>query len=127
MIENLRSTLVPDIAPGIKIIKALGVGSCEDVARARDYEGAVDLFLFDTHGPTQGGSGRQFDWSVLDAYDGNTPFLLSGGIGPDDAARIRAFRHPQFAGVDLNSRFETEPGLKDVERLRAFIWAIQNS
>ena len=127
MIENLRSTLVPDIAPGIKIIKALGVGSREDVARARDYEGAVDLFLFDTHGPTQGGSGRQFDWSVLDAYDGNTPFLLSGGIGPDDAARIRAFRHPQFAGVDLNSRFETEPGLKDVERLRAFIWAIQNS
>ena len=114
MIENLRSTLVPDIAPGIKIIKALGVGSREDVARARDYEGAVDLFLFDTHGPTQGGNG-------------NTPFLLSGGIGPDDAARIRAFRHPQFAGVDLNSRFETEPGLKDVERLRAFIWAIQNS
>ena len=97
------------------------------MARARDYEGAVDLFLFDTYGPTQGGSGRQFDWSVLDAYDGNTPFLLSGGIGPDDAARIRAFRHPQFAGVDLNSRFETEPGLKDVERLRAFIWAIQNS
>lgn len=121
MIDNLRRTLVPDIAPGIKIIKALSIRSCDDVARYRDYEGHVDLFLFDTQCPTVGGSGQQFDWSVLEAYDGSTPFLLSGGIGPDDVDRIRAFRHPQFAGIDLNSRFETAPGVKDVAKLKAFI------
>jgi phosphoribosylanthranilate isomerase len=68
-----------------------------------------------------GGSGEHFDWSILDAYDGEKPFLLSGGIGPDDADRIKAFHHPKFAGIDLNSRFETEPGMKDVEALRTFL------
>jgi phosphoribosylanthranilate isomerase len=68
-----------------------------------------------------GGSGEQFDWSLLDAYDGEQPFLLSGGIGPDDAERIKAFRHPKLAGIDLNSRFETAPGLKDVARLHNFL------
>ena len=121
MVENLRATLVPDIAPNIKIIKALSIASADDVARYKEYEGAVDLFLFDTKAPEVGGSGQKFDWNVLEAYDGQTPFLLSGGIGPDDADRLRAFHHPQFVGIDLNSRFETEPGLKDVGRLRAFL------
>lgn len=127
MIDNLRRTLVPDIAPGIKIIKALSILSRDDVARYRPYEGHVDLFLFDTKCPTVGGSGQQFDWSVLDAYDGHTPFLLSGGIGPDDADRVRAFRHPLFAGIDLNSRFETAPAVKDVEKLKAFINKVRNN
>lgn len=121
MIENLRATLVPDIAPQIKIIKALSIASRDDVARARDYEGVADLLLFDTKCKTVGGSGEQFDWTVLDAYDGATPFLLSGGIGPDDAERVRAFSHPQCVGIDLNSRFETAPGVKDVELLRRFL------
>ena len=121
MIDNLKRTLIPDIAPDIKVIKAISVAGKDDVARYKDYEGLVDLFLFDTRCPTVGGSGRQFDWDVLAAYDGHTPFLLSGGIGPDDAERVRQFDHPMLAGIDLNSRFETEPGRKDVERLRAFI------
>ena len=121
MIENLKRTLIPDIAPDIKVIKAISVAGKDDVARYKDYEGLVDLFLFDTRCPTVGGSGRQFDWDVLSAYDGHTPFLLSGGIGPDDAGRVRQFDHPMLTGIDLNSRFETEPGLKDVERLRNFI------
>ncbi len=121
MIDNLKRTLIPDIAPDIKVIKAISVAGEDDVARYKDYEGLVDLFLFDTRCPTVGGSGRQFDWDVLSAYDGHTPFLLSGGIGPDDAERVRQFDHPMLAGIDLNSRFETEPGRKDVERLRAFI------
>ena len=126
MIENLRRTLEPDIKSGVKIIKALSIASAEDVNRYKEYEGVVDLFIFDTKCKTVGGSGEQFDWDVLQQYDGQTPFLLSGGIGPDDVERVKSFSHPQFAGIDLNSRFETEPGVKDVEALRRFIEAIRN-
>jgi phosphoribosylanthranilate isomerase len=81
----------------------------------------VDFFLFDTKGKRVGGNGEKFDWRVLKAYQGQTPFLLSGGIAPDDAARIKAIRHPQFAGIDLNSRFEREPALKDINKLKTFL------
>ena len=74
-----------------------------------------------------GGSGQQFDWSVLQAYDGEVPFLLSGGIGPDDAERVNAFQHPKCIGVDLNSRFESAPGVKDVALLRTFLSEINIS
>ena len=121
MIDNLRRTLDPDIRPNIKIMKALNIKTADDVAKYKDYEGHVDYFLFDTKTPLKGGSGEQFDWSVLDAYDGKTPFLLSGGIGPDDAERIREFSHPQCIGIDLNSKFETSPAFKNVEKLRKFI------
>lgn len=123
--ENLRATLDPDIRPGIKIIKAISVSSAEDIQKYKGYVGAVDLFLFDTKCPTKGGSGAQFDWSVLEAYDGDVPFLLSGGIGPEDAERVKAFHHPMCIGIDLNSKFETEPGLKDVEKLRTFILKVK--
>lgn len=125
MIENLKRTLIPEIAPDIKIIKALSIREKDDVKRWREYEGAADMLLFDTKCKTVGGSGEQFDWLVLEAYDGNIPFLLSGGIGPDDAERVMKFSHPQFAGIDLNSRFEISPALKDVEKLKSFIQTIR--
>ena len=125
MIENLKRTLIPDIAPHIKIIKALSVSSRDDVMCYKDYEGAVDLFLFDTKCVSRGGSGEHFDWSVLEAYDGDTPFLLSGGIGPADVARVRAFNHPRCVGIDVNSRFETSPGMKNVADLHRFIDAVR--
>ena len=121
MIDNLRRTLEPDIRTGVKIIKTISVSSAEDIEKTKQYEGCVDLFLFDTKCPTMGGSGDKFDWSVLSAYKGNVPFLLSGGIGMDDVDKIKSFQHPQFAGVDVNSCFETEPGVKDVEKLRLFV------
>jgi phosphoribosylanthranilate isomerase len=121
LIRNLRATLDPDIRPGIQFIKAISVSSRDDIATYKDYEDCVDYFLFDTRCKTVGGSGEHFDWSILEAYDGEKPFLLSGGIGPDDAERIKAFRHPKFVGIDLNSRFEKEPGLKDVDALRTFL------
>ena len=121
LIRNLRRTLDPDIRPGVKFIKAISVGSRDDIATYKDYEDCVDYFLFDTKCPTVGGSGEQFDWSVLDAYDGDVPFLLSGGIGPDDAERVRNFHHPKCIGIDLNSRFETEPALKDIQKLKSFL------
>ena len=125
MIENLKRTLIPDIAPDIKIIKALSIREKDDVKRWREYEGAADMLLFDTKCKTVGGSGEQFDWSVLEAYDGNIPFLLSGGIGPEDTERVLKFSHPQFAGIDLNSRFEISPAVKDVEKLKTFIQTIR--
>ena len=125
MCENLRSTLDPDIRPGIKIIKAISVSDALDIQKYKEYVGAVDLFLFDTKCKTVGGSGRQFDWQVLEQYDGEVPFLLSGGIGPDDASRLHAFHHPKCIGIDLNSRFEIEPGVKDVEKLKGFLNEIQ--
>ena len=121
MIDNLRRTLEPDIRTGVKIIKTISVSSAEDIEKTKEYEGCVDLFLFDTKCPTMGGSGDKFDWSVLSAYKGNVPFLLSGGIGMEDVDKIKSFQHPQFAGVDVNSCFETEPGVKDVEKLRLFV------
>ena len=127
LIRNLRRTLDPDIRPGIKIIKAISVGSRDDIATYKDYADCVDYFLFDTKCQTVGGSGRQFDWNVLSAYDGDIPFLLSGGIGPDDAPRLRqTFSHDGFpvekcVGIDLNSCFETAPGMKDVTALRHFL------
>ena len=119
LIRNLRRTL-DDIRP-VKFIKAISVSSRDDIAAYHDYEDCVDYFLFDTKCKTVGGSGEQFDWSVLDAYDGTKPFLLSGGIGPYDTERVRNFHHPKCIGIDLNSRFETEPGLKDITKLKQFL------
>ena len=120
-LENLRATIDPDIKPKIKIIKAISVSSAEDIKKYKEYVGAADLFLFDTKCKTVGGSGEQFDWQVLQAYDGDVPFLLSGGIGPDDAERVRNFHHPKCIGIDLNSKFEIDPALKDVEKLKQFL------
>lgn len=119
--ENLRYTIDPDICKGIKIIKAISIKTPSDVDKYKEYVGAVDMFLFDTKCKTVGGSGEQFDWSALDRYDGNVPFLLSGGIGPDDLERVKALHHPQFAGIDLNSKFEISPALKDIDKLKTFI------
>lgn len=120
-LENLRATIDPDIKPKVKIIKAISVSSAEDIKKYKEYVGAADLFLFDTKCKTVGGSGEQFDWQVLQAYDGDVPFLLSGGIGPDDAERIKNFHHPKCIGIDLNSKFEIESALKDVEKLKQFL------
>ena len=125
-IDNLKRTLVPDILPDVKIIKALSIREADDVKRWRQYEGHADILLFDTRCEGYGGSGEQFPWAVLDNYDGNIPFLLSGGIGPDDAERVKAFHHPMCIGIDLNSKFEDEPGVKNVEMLRTFVRKIKN-
>lgn len=126
MIDNLRRTIDPDIRPGIKFIKAISVGAADDVKRWREYRDVADLLLFDTKGRAAGGNGTRFDWAVLEAYDGDIPFLLSGGIGPDDAQRVLSFHHPKMLGIDLNSRFETSPAVKDVALIETFVKKINN-
>ena len=121
MIDNLKRTVIPDIRHSLKVIKAFSISKPDDLLQTKAYdEGIADLFLFDTPTESYGGSGKKFDWQMLQAYDGHTPFLLSGGIGPEDIDRIHKFEHPQCIGIDLNSRFETAPGIKDVEALRRF-------
>ena len=97
---------------GFRIIKAIRVASAGDLAAARAYEDCADYLLFDTRCDGYGGSGRRFDWAVLDAY-------------AECAEAVRGFVHPRFAGVDLNSGFETVPAVKDAGKLGKFISKIQ--
>jgi len=106
---------------GCSIIKALQIADPGDLDRCGAYEDCADMFLFDTKCSSYGGSGSKYDWSLLEGYSGPLPFLLSGGIGPDDAAAVKAFHHPKCIGIDLNSRFETAPAQKDTEALAAFL------
>ena len=107
--------------PALSVVKALNVAREEDLEQSRRYEGLCDCLLFDTKAEKVGGNGKSFDWDILRNYQGNTPFLLSGGIGPDDRERLRRFHHPKMAGIDLNSRFEIRPALKDIHLLKSFL------
>ncbi len=103
---------------GFMIIKAFGIKSGFDFTSISAYEGLVDYFLFDTASPKHGGTGLQFDWAVLDEYQGKTQWMLSGGISPE----TNEFpTHKLMMGVDLNSRFEIAPGIKDIGLLKKFI------
>lgn len=106
---------------GFIVIKAFPVAEAYNFVVTKTYEGSCDYFLFDTKTDIFGGSGVKFDWSMLNEYTGKTSFFLSGGIAIDDADAILKINHPMFAGIDLNSRFELSPGLKDIDLLNAFL------
>jgi len=108
---------------GFKVIKAFGLSGEKDLKKVEAYHGIADLFLFDTKTDKHGGSGQKFDWSVLEKYYGAAPFLLGGGIGPGDHPVID---NPTFAGVDLNSRFETSPSMKDIGLLSYYFKKLRN-
>lgn len=118
--KNLR----PLLPAKTQLIKMIPITSAEELAHTQPYEGIVDYFLFETKCQGYGGSGQRFDWDILQHYHGQTPFLLTGGIKPTDSEKVRAFHHPQFVGIDLNSGFETAPALKDPQRIQAFIHQI---
>ena len=107
-----------------QIVKTISISKPEDLQKYKEYVGVVDFFLFDTKCEEKGGSGQQFDWSILDQYDGDLEFLLSGGIGPDDLERCKAFNHPKYGGIDINSKFEVSPGIKDAQKVKEFIDAL---
>ena len=110
---------------GLKIIKAFSVDDSFKFESTQAYEKVVDYFLFDTKTKLHGGSGKKFNWEILNKYTGHRPFFLSGGIGPEDVAEIKKIDHPKLTGVDLNSGFEDEPGLKNIEKLKQFIEALR--
>jgi phosphoribosylanthranilate isomerase len=110
---------------GLPVIKAFAIKCETDLERTKEYA-FCDYFIFDTPTPLIGGSGEQFDWSLLDAYEGHTPFLLSGGIGPADVERLRRYDHPRCIGFDVNSRFELSPARKDVKALSLFLQKLRS-
>ena len=112
---------------GLKVMKAIGVDRGIDWETVRPYEGAADMYVFDTFTASYGGSGKKFDWELLSDYPLDTPFLLSGGISPEDAATVcsAAASLPLMAGVDINSRFEIRPGKKDPSLVKKFKSLIQ--
>lgn len=114
MIDNLRRTLDPDIHAGIKIMKRLVITTREDIMKYKEYAEGVDYFLFDIQDNLK-------DWSVLEAYDGKVPFLVSGNIGIEEADKIKTFSHPQFYGISVNEKFETVPAVKDAALLKDFL------
>jgi phosphoribosylanthranilate isomerase len=105
----------------IEIWKVFSVDDSFDFKETKPFEGLVDKFLFDTKTPLHGGSGQKFDWNVLNNYHGHTPFFLSGGISAADTEGVKNIQHPQFYGVDVNSKFEISPALKDVQMLEKFV------
>lgn len=114
MIDNLHRTLDPDIHAGIKIMKRLVITTREDIMKYKEYAEGVDYFLFDIQDNLK-------DWSVLEAYDGKVPFLVSGNIGIEEADKIKTFSHPQFYGISVNEKFETVPAVKDAALLKDFL------
>ena len=102
----------------VTVFKAFGIDEQFDFDQLNAYADNVDYFLFDTKTDTHGGSGKTFDWGVLNRYKLEVPFFLSGGLSLDNLQSVKQIKHPAFYGVDLNSRFETEPGLKDITKLR---------
>ena len=111
---------------GIEVIKAFNIVENMSFSLCRDYIACTDYFLFDTMTINHGGSGQKFDWKLLNRYEAGHPFILSGGISPADTDNISVIANPAFYGLDLNSRFEIEPGLKDIDKLKEFINELRN-
>ena len=121
-----------DLSSEVEVIKAFRVTNDADIDKlVTPYDTVCDYYLFDTGGYTSllagggregafGGTGKQFDWSILTRAKIEKPFFLSGGISPDDALKVKAFTHPDFFGVDINSLFEKEPGVKDMGKVLHF-------
>lgn len=110
----------------LKVMKAISIGAAYDFSLLEPYYSAVDYFVFDTKGAERGGNGISFDWSILNNYTGKVPFFLSGGISIDSVTAIQEFHHPQLYALDINSCFEDEPGLKNIERIKTFIYELQH-
>lgn len=101
----------------VQVIKAFGINEEFDFNQLNTYVNNVDFFLFDTKTAEHGGSGRIFDWEILNKYKLDIPFFLSGGLSPENLKNFMRIQHPVLYGVDLNSRFETAPGIKDIAKL----------
>ena len=111
----------------LKVIKAFGLNDDFNFDNLNSYVNKVDLFLFDTKTDIHGGSGKTFDWSALEKYKLDIPFFLSGGLSLDNLEEIKKISHPQFYGLDLNSKFEVSPGNKNIKQLEKAFDIIKQS
>lgn len=109
--QTCRETL------SVEVLKAFSIATPNDLQPIAYYQKAVDFALLDTKGQQVGGNGVTFDWRILQDYSVELPFFLSGGISPENWLEVKQLHHPYLAGVDVNSRFELRPALKDVAQL----------
>lgn len=104
-----------------EVIKTISINEKSSFEKVKLYHDSCDLFLFDTQSEHYGGTGKTFDWHWLEAYTLDKPFYLSGGISLENFAEIKKIKHNQLIGIDVNSRFEFRPGIKDIEKIRQLI------
>jgi len=116
-----------ELSKTCKIIKVFRVDEGFDLSVVYPYETCASYFLFDTKTKSFGGSGKEFNWDILHEYKGATPFLLSGGIGPESAEAVDKWHHDAYIGVDINSKFELQPALKNVAEVKQFSRTIKKS
>jgi phosphoribosylanthranilate isomerase len=114
-------------ASGFGVIKTFAIDYKFDFDQLVPYMSGCDYFLFDNKTPLHGGSGEQFCWDILNSYQLEKPFFLSGGIGADDAVTIRSLNHKMLFAVDINSRFENMPGLKNTGEVERFVKEIKKT
>lgn len=107
---------------GYQIIKAFSIGDSFEFEKLIPYKTVVDYFLFDTKGAEYGGNGVTFDWSILNNYDNEIPFFLSGGLSADNIATVLEMDNLNLYAVDVNSKFETSPGYKDIKLLKESVF-----
>ena len=120
---NESPEMCEDLSSEVEVIKAFRISGGEDIDElVAPYDAVCDYYLFDAGGLKEsiGGTGKQFDWSILTRAKIEKPFFLSGGIGLDDVSKIKTFSHPDFYAVDINSKFEKEPGIKDMAAVLQF-------
>lgn len=118
MIDNLRRSVDPDIHKGLKIIKTIKVEGVEDLNRWHEFNGHVDMLLFEM---CSGDNGKRPDRLLLNEYKGTVPFLLAGVTGIEDIEKLSRIDNPMFAGIDLGDEFETAPALKDIDKIRKLV------
>lgn len=127
---NETPEMCEELSAEVEVIKAFRIAGDVSInidELVADYDAVCDYYLFDTAGLKEsfGGTGQQFDWGILKKAKIEKPFLLSGGIGPDDAQKVKTFKHPDFFAIDVNSKFEMAPGLKDMASILKFLQAFK--
>ena len=113
--------------PKTEVIKTISIKDKSSFETAKLYQDACDLFLFDTQSEHYGGTGKTFDWQWLDAYTLDKSFYLSGGISLENFEEIKKIRHEKLTGIDINSKFEIRPGIKDIEKIKQLIYLLNDS
>ena len=127
---QLHGNETPDVCRnlrnrGVSIIKAFAVDAAFNFSMVHNYKPFCDFFLFDTKGENAGGNGVPFDWTILNRYDNEKPFFISGGIGPDTIDALDGLKHLKLYGIDLNSKVELEPARKDIEAIRGIVQKVK--
>ena len=118
--------LCEDLSEETEVIKSFSIDGKTPVDElVAEYDEVCDYYLFDAAGDHYGGNGVQFDWTLISKSKIEKPFFLSGGIGLQDVDKVKKFKHPDYYGIDINSKFEKEPGVKDMALILQFRQALK--